>query len=297
MAHLHMHTVFEGALARVVDVRCEAPPSPAGAEEASPWHQVIFTRSGAFVKHAGAGARRQVVAEPLHVLCLNQGEVYRISHPAPGGDDCTLISFSPDAIREVAVAVDQRTAEDPERPIRITHAPLAPDLLLRFRALRRSSHDPLAAEDKALALLRTVLERGYHAHGAARSGRRDGTARRHRELSEQVKEALAARPGHPRSLSALAREVHSSPYHLTRIFREQVGLPVHRYLLNLRLATALEHVEAGETDLSALAHSLGFSSHSHFSEAFRRTFGRPPSRLVPELADRATPPGATQEEP
>jgi AraC family transcriptional regulator len=224
-----MAALFEGTLSRVVDVRCAAPPSPAGGEEVSPWHQIIFTRSGAFVKHTGAGGRRQVVAEPLHVLCLNQGEVYRVSHPASGGDDCTLVSFSEEAAREVARAVDRRSEDEPGRPMRVTHAPLAPEVLLRFRAVRRAlaagPADSLAAEDLSLQLLRTVLERGHAAHGAPAAGHRDGTRRQHRDLAEQVKEVLASRPGEPRTLKDLARQVHSSPYHLTRVFLSRWGFP------------------------------------------------------------------------
>ena len=32
-------------------------------------------------------------------------------------------------------------------------------------------------------------------------------------------------------------------------------------------------------DLTALALDLGFSSHSHFTAAFRRAFGRPPAEF------------------
>ena len=53
-------------------------------------------------------------------------------------------------------------------------------------------------------------------------------------------------------------------------------MPIHRYLVQLRLARAL--VELPHTnDLTMLALDLGFSSHSHFTAAFRRAFGSPPS--------------------
>jgi AraC-like DNA-binding protein len=35
----------------------------------------------------------------------------------------------------------------------------------------------------------------------------------------------------------------------------------------------------GADDLTALALELGFSSHSHFTDAFRAEFGRAPSRI------------------
>jgi AraC family transcriptional regulator len=45
----------------------------------------------------------------------------------------------------------------------------------------------------------------------------------------------------------------------------------------VRLLLALERLEDGERDLSRLALDLGYSSHSHFTAAFRRSFGTPPS--------------------
>ena len=81
------------------------------------------------------------------------------------------------------------------------------------------------------------------------------------------------------SLSELARAVDCSPFHLSRIFRQRVGLPVYQYLLRLRLAVALDRIVEDGANLSALAFDLGFSSHSHLTTLFRRAFGVPPSML------------------
>ena len=45
----------------------------------------------------------------------------------------------------------------------------------------------------------------------------------------------------------------------------------------LRLREALGRIRDGHDDLAALADELGFSSHSHLSANFRRTFGVAPS--------------------
>lgn len=222
----------------------------------------------------------------MHVLCVNHNEPYQVSHPVGGGDDCTVLSFPVHAVLDVAATLDSHAADHPTAPFRITHAPLTPDLLRRFRTVRRVARrdvaasgevgNALAVEDEALAVLGAVLRDGYRAHGARPTGRRAVTLRDQRDLVERTKEMLAARPGEAWSLGALAREVHCSPYHLTRVFRQHVGLPAHRYLLRLRLVLALERLESGATNLSALALSLGFSSHSHFTTAFGRAFGVAP---------------------
>jgi len=73
--------------------------------------------------------------------------------------------------------------------------------------------------------------------------------------------------------------VHVSPFHLARIFQQQTGVPVHRYLTQLRLRASMERLAEGASDLTALALELGFSSHSHFTDAFRREFGKAPSEI------------------
>jgi AraC-like DNA-binding protein len=81
------------------------------------------------------------------------------------------------------------------------------------------------------------------------------------------------------TLPELARRVGASPFHLARVFREETGLPIHRYLVHLRLALAWDRLLDGDESLSTIAHAVGFSSHSHFSTVFRRVFARSPSSL------------------
>jgi AraC-like DNA-binding protein len=62
------------------------------------------------------------------------------------------------------------------------------------------------------------------------------------------------------------------------VFRKVEGMPLYRYQLRLRLARALDLLP-GYEDLTQLGLDLGFSSHSHFSAAFREAYGRSPSEF------------------
>jgi AraC-like DNA-binding protein len=77
-------------------------------------------------------------------------------------------------------------------------------------------------------------------------------------------------------LAEIAAEVRGSPVYLTQVFQQVEGLPLYRYQLRLRLAKALDLL-ADYDDLTNLSLDLGFSSHSHFSAAFRAVYGRTPS--------------------
>jgi AraC-like DNA-binding protein len=108
-------------------------------------------------------------------------------------------------------------------------------------------------------------------------------------LVDRVKQALAADLSRRWTLAEVAAEVGGSPVYLTQVFQRVEGVPLYRYQLGLRLARALDLLQRYD-DLSALAQELGFSSHSHFSAAFRRAYGRSPSAFrraaLPAQRDR-----------
>ena len=85
------------------------------------------------------------------------------------------------------------------------------------------------------------------------------------------------------SLDDLARYAGSSPYRLCRIFRAHTGQSIRAYRSQLRLRAAFDRLLQG-ADITDLALELGFSSHSHFTAAFRSRFGTSPSRLRAEFA-------------
>jgi len=80
------------------------------------------------------------------------------------------------------------------------------------------------------------------------------------------------------TLAEIGAEVRCSPVYLTQVFQQVEGVPLYRYQLRLRLARALDLLAKYE-DLTALSLELGFSSHSHFSAAFREAYGRSPSEF------------------
>jgi len=71
------------------------------------------------------------------------------------------------------------------------------------------------------------------------------------------------------------------------LFRQRTGVSIHRYLTRLRLRASLERLADGASDLTTLALDLGFSSHSHFSGAFRAEFGQTPSEVRRTSGPRA----------
>jgi AraC-like DNA-binding protein len=139
--------------------------------------------------------------------------------------------------------------------------------------LSSSAPDRLFVEESLLKVLDRTLVAAF-----GHPVQPEAEKRSHREVVNHLKELLAARFAGPLTLDGLAAELHYSPYHLCRLFQRSTGTTIHQYLNRLRLRTALEWMSAGR-DLGEVAIHLGYSSHSHFSAAFRKEFGASPSAI------------------
>ena len=288
MSQLVTHTLYSGQLAVVRDVHCHAQRSPCGGEEQAVGNVLIFTRRGVFARHSMHRGRPAVIADSASAILLNVGESYRVSHPADGGDESTVLAFPTRVAREVSETLDGADSLGHGKgplPFRRTHALVRPAVALRLQRLRlrlRQAHaDSLSTEEEALGILSTVLRDASGVDRAAPARpRRVGTRRARRELANAVKEILANVAGGPSpSLQELGRTLSVSPFHLTRAFHAEVGLPVHQYLLRLRLCLALQRIVDTPAGLSTIALDAGFASHAHFTDAFRRLFGVTPSNV------------------
>ena len=83
------------------------------------------------------------------------------------------------------------------------------------------------------------------------------------------------------SVPEIARFCGVSESGLKRIFDKYAGISVHKYLLKLKIKTAIQLLRGGET-VSRTAEVLGFNSQSYFSRAFRRETGISPSQVYEE---------------
>lgn len=88
---------------------------------------------------------------------------------------------------------------------------------------------------------------------------------------KSAKEYLQAHCTEEVSLQELAGVVHMSPFHLARVFRQEVGLPPHVYQTQLRLMRARTLLAQGY-EVSYVAHETGFFDQPHFTNQFKRHY-------------------------
>ena len=109
-----------------------------------------------------------------------------------------------------------------------------------------------------------------------------GAAHATLRFDPRVAQALAVlKASFPNAPSSelVAKRVGASESRLMHLFREQVGVPLRRYTLWLRLRHLLFCVAAGD-NLTHAAHAAGFADSAHFARVFSSMFGVPPSSLL-----------------
>jgi len=244
-------------------------------------HTLVFPREALWIEHAG-GPR--FVADPTVITFYNKGQEYRrfrISRV----DRCDWFAFADDVLRDVVTDVTASASD--QHPFRLAYGPSHPDLYRRqrrefMRLEAKAVTSVLEVEEAAIDIARAALRRAYGSNTRVRG-------RTFRDLDERVQHVrslLAHRLDDAPSLVELAAAVDLSAYHLCRSFRKLTGATLREYRTCLRILHSLEAVADG-ADLTTVAQDLGFSSHSHFTYAFRRTFNVPPSALRAELTQHA----------
>lgn len=269
MTELAIHDLLDTQTVAIRDVVCAGKCRHKSPEECPGSTYLVFPYRGVYLRHLGGS---EAVAEANQVLFFNQAEGYRISHPVQGGDACLSISVREELLRELApkehlhdqpavMFRKQRWQIDPRAQVLVA--------LLRHTLLNRSI-EMLEAETLTLTLIRRALGERTSQSTRATYGRQ--------KLVDRAKLVLSSELSRRWTLAEIAAEVGVSPVYLTQAFAQVEGVPLYRYQLRLRLARALDLLGSYD-DLSALGLELGFSSHSHFSAAFRKAFGRTPAQF------------------
>jgi AraC family transcriptional regulator len=281
-ARLLLHT----ATATVWEVLCPGLLQDRAPEELAPGTRLVFPYRGVYVHAVGT---HEYVGEANHVVVINDGEPYQVSHPVAGGDATLTVALDPATLLELT-PLEYRCGGG--RPalntsgLRIDAATQLLSAQLRQRLLRRNISQ-LEAEMLALQLVRHTL--GDTASHTVRVG-----GGRPERMVDRVKLFLSADPWRRWALEEIANYVGVTPVYLTDVFRRVEGIPLYRYHIRLRLVRALT-VLADCTSVEALAFDLGFHSHSHFSAAFKQTFRLTPSEFKRSICSHSTIVGADRE--
>lgn len=83
----------------------------------------------------------------------------------------------------------------------------------------------------------------------------------------------------PVSLVELAAAAHVSARQLGELFRRQLGMTPHQYLIEKRMQVAWQLLETGQLSVRQVAEQTGYGSLSAFSDRFHKHFGHAPRHI------------------
>lgn len=271
--------IFDGELVYIGLFHCRPWHSLFRDDNFSTGDHIVFPRSSVYITHEG---EETLVADPNVVVFYNQGQHYQRDKLSETGDFSEYFGFQPRILLEVLRDYSLATPPDAENPFRLTHAPSDPQSyalqrLVVQHLLSGTRPDPVFIEETGLLLLERILANALPRQQS--QAKTAATRRAHRELAHDARTLLATTFQESLTLAEMASTLTSSPFHLSRVFRQQTGETIHQYRNQLRLRAGLEYVLDSDLDLSTLALELGYANHSHFTQAFRRAFRLTPSAL------------------
>lgn len=100
---------------------------------------------------------------------------------------------------------------------------------------------------------------------------------RHSPIAPQLMRYIDERIGEPLPLSQIASAFYISDSYACRIFKEEYGITINKYIQNRRMSLAKSLLIQGHT-VAETCERCGYNDYSHFIKAFTRSVGVSPKR-------------------
>jgi len=237
--------------------------------ETSALHSIFLPVAGVCTRHASKNHSSSLT--PNHAIYNSPNNICRYSYPGLVGESAVSIRLN-DSIAPDILDLRRRSNWHASQAYVSASTMLVRNFL--WSAASDVVADRLEQETLGIELASACLLSMVD-HGKQPTVK---TSSRRRRAVEQVVEAVAASPSDKWTVQELSAIASLSPFHMCRVFKAHTGLSIGDYVIRERLSQALRPLLDGD-DITELALSHGFSSHSHFTYRFRRFFGLTPTEF------------------
>jgi len=147
-----------------------------------------------------------------------------------------------------------------------------------YGQLHQSLYELAAAEvyikdmkiyEKLAALLTLLMEESWNPQGGRANAAR-------KQNLQEIKDYLDRNYSQKISLDDLAEQFFINKFYLTRIFKEQFGLSVNNYLLQIRITHAKKLLRFSDLPIEKIGQECGMSDANYFSRTFKKVEGITP---------------------
>ena len=70
-----------------------------------------------------------------------------------------------------------------------------------------------------------------------------------------------------------------SPDYMSRIFKQETGIPLKEYIIEARLQKAARLLLTSKKSIAEISGEVGYSNFAYFSKLYKEHFGKPPSEV------------------
>jgi AraC-like DNA-binding protein len=222
--------------------------------------------------------KQQHAAPAGSIVLVNPGEV----HTGQAGDErgWAYRVFYPSA--KVMQLAATRVADKPQTLPHFSQAVVQDDyvvgLMLKLHETLESKGAALERESQFVWAMGQLILRHASERPASKQPRIE------RNAIQRTREFLDHHYWQNISLDQLAEQVHLSPFHFLRVFKEAFGLPPHAYLTQARVLRAKQLLSVGNP-IAQVAQDVGFVDQSHLNKHFKRIVGVTPRQYADAMMD------------
>ncbi len=265
--------VLDSPVAQIVHWHCLEDGDALRSERCHTHHVLAVSQRGCCQLVDG---RTRVVVDAATAVLHRPGASYRTLHPYGCNDTGISIAFRRDLADDVFARVAKSRRDHPmamvaARPMRLA----LHQMILAWRRRAGATVDDVSMEELALDMLATAA---FTMSGELRA-RRETTTAEHRHIVDDAREYLNVHFPHEIRLETMARDVGTSPFHLSRLFKQVTGTTIRSYVHRLRLGAAVHALLATPAPVTRVALDAGFANHSHLTSLCTREMGLPPSEI------------------
>src|SRR6266568_1665372 len=250
------------------------PPGPAGtvpSHSHEGYQLCVCFGSASRYRYRGGW----IAVPPATLSVLMPDEVHTTSE-AEDRQELTqyrVLYAGPDQLREVATAMGSRRSGMPFFADAVLHDDDLSKRFLRLHGAFEGASAQLGRDIGLLSMLGALVRR--HARTPCVRESLTGPRRAVQAARAYLEDNHAANV----SLLELQQVAALSPFHLARLFQQEVGMSPHAYLIQVRIANAKRLLLRG-VPVSRVASETGFFDLSHFTRHFKRLVGVAPGRYA-----------------
>lgn len=104
--------------------------------------------------------------------------------------------------------------------------------------------------------------------------------------TEQCKDYIYKNYNHKIYLEEIAEAIGISPGHLSRVFRQDIGMTIQEYIQKFRVERAANLLKYSEASLTEISDYVCFHSQSHFGNAFKRYMQMTPKQYRDQYKEK-----------